>query len=193
MAEIVLNVEIRDRTGTGGARETRRAGHVPGVLYGGETAPVAISVKSNEFRKALVSGKLIGHRVTLSHDGKTQTVIAKDIQFHPVSDEPVHFDLYRVSEHQLIKINVPVHFTHQDVSPGIKRGGTLNVAYHEVELLAPADEIPEDITVDLSSVDVGGQIHINDVALPAGVKPVLRGNFVIASIVATASTTDAEA
>lgn len=97
MAEIVLNVELRERTGTGGARETRRAGHVPGVVYGGGAEPLAISVKSNEFRKALLSGKLAGQEVTLSHAGKTQKVVAKEIQFHPVSDEPVHFDLLRVS------------------------------------------------------------------------------------------------
>jgi large subunit ribosomal protein L25 len=97
MAEIVLNVELRERTGTGGARETRRAGHVPGVVYGGGAEPLAISVKSNEFRKALLSGKLAGQQVTLSHGGKTQKVVAKEIQFHPVSDEPVHFDLLRVS------------------------------------------------------------------------------------------------
>ena len=114
MAEIVLNVEVRERTGTGGARETRRAGLVPGVLYGGDRDPVAVAVKSNEFRKALYTGKLLGHLVTLKHGAETQPVIAKAIDFHPVTDEPWHFDLYRVDEHQQVKIAIVVHFKNQD-------------------------------------------------------------------------------
>ena len=97
MADIVLNVEVRERLGTGGARETRRAGKVPGVLYGGSKEPVAIAVKSNEFRKALYTGKLLGHLVTLKHGKETQPVIAKDIQFHPVTDRPLHVDFLRIS------------------------------------------------------------------------------------------------
>src|ERR1700748_2209550 len=128
MAEIVLNVEVRERAGSGASRAVRREGKVPGVLYGGKQGPVAISVKQNEFRKALYTGKLLGHLVTLKHDGKDQSVIAKDVQFHPVTDVPMHFDLYRVDAHQLIKISVPVHFQNQETSPGIKRGGTLNIA-----------------------------------------------------------------
>src|SRR5512143_2090980 len=96
MAEIVLNVEVREKTGTGGAREVRRSGKVPGVLYGGAKDPVAIAVKSNEFRKALYTGKLLGHLVTLKYGEETQPVIAKDVQMHPVTDDPIHFDLYRV-------------------------------------------------------------------------------------------------
>src|SRR6478752_2855411 len=119
MAEIVLNVEVRERTGTGGARDSRRSGMVPGVLYGGDKDPVAIAVKSNEFRKALYTGKLLGHLVTLKYGKETQPVIAKAVDMHPVTDQPWHFDLYRVSEHQQIKIEVPVHFAHQDECPGL--------------------------------------------------------------------------
>src|SRR6201981_1319720 len=110
MADIVLNVELRERTGTGGARVARREGLVPGVLYGGDKDPVAISVKMNEFRKALYTGKLLGHLVTLKYGKETQPVIAKDVQFHPVTDLPLHFDLYRGEEHQRIRIPSPVHF-----------------------------------------------------------------------------------
>ncbi len=170
MADIVLNVEVRDRTGTGGAREARRAGKVPGILYGGALEPVAIAVRSNEFRKALHSGKLLGHRVTLKYGDETQPVIAKDVQFHPVTDEPVHFDLYRVDAHQLIKIAVPVHFKNHEASPGLKRGGTLNVALHEVELHVPADAIPEELVVDLTGLDIGAAIRGSDLVLPAGAK-----------------------
>ena len=170
MADIVLNVEVREGAGTGAARAARREGKVPGVLYGGADAPVNIAVKTNEFRKALYSGKLLGHMVKLSHEGKTQSVIAKDIQFHPVSDEPLHFDLYRVDAHQLIKISVPVHFKNQETSPGMKRGGALNIALHEVQLMAHADEIPEELVVDLASMDIGDSVKAEDLKLPKGVQ-----------------------
>lgn len=170
MAEIVLNVEVRENAGTGGARAARRGGKVPGVLYGGPLGPVPIAVASNEFRKALYSGKLLGHRVTLKHGGESQSVIAKDVQFHPVNDEPVHFDLYRVDAHQLIRISVPVHFKNQESSPGLKRGGALNIALHEVELLAAADSIPEEVVVDLAGLDVGDSVRAVDLKLPAGVQ-----------------------
>lgn len=193
MADIVLNVEVRENTGTGNARAARRAGAVPGVLYGGDKGPVAISVRSNEFRKALYSGKLLGHRVTLKHGDETQPVIAKAVQFHPVTDEPVHFDLYRVGEHQTIKIAVPVHFKNQDASPGLKRGGTLNVAYHEVELMVPADEIPEELVADLAGLDIGASIHISQITLPQGATPVDKSDFVVASVTGTAAQAAEEA
>ena len=170
MADIVLNVEVRDTVGTGAARAARREGKVPGVLYGGPRGPVAIAVRSNEFRKALYSGKLLGHLVTLKHGGESQPVIAKDVQFHPVSDEPVHFDLYRVDEHQLIKIAVPVHFKNEEFSPGMKRGGALTIALHEVQLEVPADSIPEELVVDLTGLDIGASIRAADLKLPKGAK-----------------------
>src|SRR6202051_718973 len=103
MADIVLNVELRQGAGTGGARAARRAGKVPGVLYGGKQEPVSIAVREAEFRKALYTGKLLGHLVTLKFGKESQPVIAKDVQFHPVTDEPTHFDLYRVEATQLIR------------------------------------------------------------------------------------------
>jgi large subunit ribosomal protein L25 len=170
MAEIVLNVEVRDRPGSGGARAVRREGKVPGVLYGGKQAPVAIAVKQGEFRKALYTGKLLGHLVTLKYGDESQPVIAKDVQFHPVTDAPTHFDLYRVDAHQQIRISVAVHFRNQEASPGIKRGGTLNVNLHELELLAPADHIPEELVVDLTGLDIGDAVRAIDIPLPTGVE-----------------------
>src|SRR5436190_15247376 len=193
MADIVLNVEVRERTGTGGAREARRSGNVPGVLYGGDKGPVAISVRANEFRKALYSGKLLGHKVTLKNGKETQPVIAKAIQFHPVTDEPVHFDLYRVGEHQLIKISVPVHFKNQDVSPGLKRGGALTVAFHEVEIEVPADEIPEELVADLTGLDIGSQIHVSALNLPKGASATDKTDLVVASITGSSAQASEEA
>lgn len=187
MADIILNVEVRERTGTGGARDTRRAGMVPGVLYGGAKDPVAIAVRSNEFRKALYTGKLLGHLVTLKHGSETQPVIAKVVDMHPVTDEPMHFDLYRVDEHQTIKISVPVHFKNQEASPGLKKGGTLNVVRHEVELACPADSIPEELVFDLTGLEIGDTIRIGAFDLPKGVSPTVDRDFVIATVAGSAA------
>jgi len=187
MAEIVLNVEVRETTGTGAARAARREGKVPGVLYGGPRGPVAIAVRSNEFRKALFTGKLLGHLVKLKHGNETQQVIAKDVQLHPVTDEPWHFDLFRVEEHQLIKIAVPVHFKNHEESPGLKRGGALNIVRHDVELMAPADQIPEELVFDLTGLDIGATIRISDITLPAGIESVTDRDFVIATVAGTSA------
>src|SRR5258708_8356873 len=117
MAEIVWNVEVRERPGPVGARVARRAGLVPGVLYGGDKDPVAIAVKANDFRKALYTGKLLGHLVTLKYGDETQPVIAKAVDMHPVTDAPWHFDLYRVDAPHTINTQVPVHFPHHPQSP----------------------------------------------------------------------------
>ena len=182
MAEIVLNVEVRERTGSGGARETRRAGMVPGVLYGGDKDPVAIAVRTNEFRKALYTGKLLGHLVTLKYGKETQPVIAKAVDMHPVTDEPWHFDLYRVDEHQQIKIEVAIHFSNQDDSPGLKRGGTLNVNLHSLTVSCPADSIPEEIVVDLTGREIGDTIRVADLKLPAKAEAAVDGETVVASV-----------
>jgi len=192
MADIVLNVEVRERTGTGGARDTRRAGLVPGVLYGGDKDPVAIAVKANEFRKALYTGKLLGHLVTLKHGDETQSVIAKAVDMHPVTDVPTHFDLYRVAADQTIKIGVPVHFAHQDESPGLKRGGTLNVVIHDVLVSCHANQIPEEIVVDLTGLEIGDSIRVSDLKFPEGVEAALDADATVATIASASSMADAD-
>lgn len=187
MADIVLNVEVRERTGTGGARDTRRAGFVPGVLYGGDKDPVAIAVKTNEFRKALYTGKLLGHLVTLKHGAETQSVIAKAVDMHPVTDEPTHFDLYRVAANQTIKIGVAVRFVQQDESPGLKRGGTLNVVLHEVLVSCHANQIPGEIVVDLTGLDIGDSVRVSDLELPKGVEAAIDADSTVATVAAASS------
>lgn len=183
MAEIVLNVEVRERTGTGGARAARTSGRVPGVLYGGPRGPVPISAELNAFRKSLYTGKLLGHLITLKYGEETQPVIAKDVQFHPVSDTPVHFDLYRVDEHQLVKIAIPVAFINHEASPGLKRGGALNIARHEIELMVSADRIPEELTFDLTGLEIGDAVRISATQLPEGAHPVITDrDFTIATV-----------
>jgi large subunit ribosomal protein L25 len=183
MADIVLNVEVREQTGTGNARAARRSGLVPGVLYGGDKGPVAIAVRQNEFRKALYTGKLLGHLVTLKYGAETQPVIAKAVDMHPVTDEPWHFDLYRVDEHQQIKIEVPVHFQNPDDAPGLKRGGTLNVVLHALTVACAADSIPEEIAFDLAGLEIGATIRVADLKLPKGVEAAVDGETVVATLV----------
>jgi large subunit ribosomal protein L25 len=192
MADIVLNVEVRERTGTGGARDTRRAGLVPGVLYGGDKDPVAVAVKANEFRKALHTGKLLGHLVTLKHGSETQSVIAKAVDMHPVTDEPTHFDLYRVAADQTIKIGVAVHFAHQEASPGLKRGGTLNVVLHEVLVSCHANQIPDEIVVDLSGLEIGDSIRVSDLKLPKGVEAAIDTEATVATVATASVMADAD-
>lgn len=187
MADIVLNVQVRERSGTGGARATRNAGLVPGILYGGAEAPVSIAVKAGEFRKALTTGKLLGHLVNLKHGKDVQPVIAKDIQFHPVTDQPVHFDLFRVDAHSQVRISVAVHFRNHEASPGLKRGGALNVNLHEVEVLAPADAIPEEIVVDLTGLDIGDAVRAQDLTLPDRVSFTAHHREAIIASIATSS------
>lgn len=181
---VVINVEVRQRTGSGGARASRKAGMVPGVLYGGPRGPVSIEVKRNELVKVLRSGKFVAHMVTLDYKGERQPVIPKAIQYHPVSEEPIHIDLWRVEEDSIIDVDVPVHFLNQDTCPGLKKGGALNIVRHTVELHVPAGAIPEFIEVDLAGLEIGAVIHISAVTLPPGVKPTIKDrDFTVATII----------
>ena len=183
MAEIILNVEVRDGVGTGGARQARREGKVPGILYGGDKAPVAISVEERPFRKSLYTGKLLGHLVTLKYGDETQPVIAKDIQFDPVTDRPLHFDLMRVDEHAPVKISIPVHFKNQDECEAFRQGGSLEIVRHDVEIMVRADQIPEELVIDLRKHKLGDTIRVSEIKLPEGAYPTITDrDFVIASI-----------
>ncbi|MEN0653660.1 MULTISPECIES: 50S ribosomal protein L25/general stress protein Ctc [Hyphobacterium] len=183
MSDIVLPVEVREGTGKGAARAARRAGMVPGVLYGGERGAVSIAVKANVLRKAIHTGKFLSHMVTLQHGKETQPVIPRDVQFHPVTDEPLHIDLFRVEEDTVIDVEVTVHFINEEKSPGLKRGGVLNIVRHAVELSCPAGSIPEEIVVDMTGKEIGDSIHISDVTLPEGVKPTISDrDFTIATL-----------
>ncbi|WP_273240735.1 MULTISPECIES: 50S ribosomal protein L25/general stress protein Ctc [Hyphomonas] len=195
-SNITFNVELRERTGTGGSRAARREGLVPGVLYGGGEDPVAISLKRNEVLKAIETGHFLSSTATLVHKGEKQLVIPQAIQMHPVSDQPMHVDLFRVSRDQKIKVEVQVHFVGEEVSPGLKKGGTLNVVRHTVELLVPAGNIPESLEADVSALEIGDNVKISDINLPGDAEPTITDrDFTIATIAgrtAAAATTDEE-
>jgi large subunit ribosomal protein L25 len=181
--EIVLNVDVRERTGRGGAREARRQGKVPGILYGGDRGPVPIAVDKKTVNAALKSGKFIAHTVTLEHKGERQLVFTQALTFHPVTDEPFHLDLFRVEKGQMIRVPVHVRVIGEGISPGIKRGGTLNLVRHEVELWCPADEIPEELVADVSELDIGHAVKISAIKLPANTRPTIVGrDFTVVTI-----------
>jgi large subunit ribosomal protein L25 len=193
MADIILNVDVRDGVGTGGARAARRAGNVPGVLYGGDKAPVAISVNEREFRKSLYTGKLLGHLVKLKYGSETQSVIARDVQFDPVSDIPLHFDLMRVDEKAPIKIEVNVHFANADEAPFTRQGGSLEVVRHAVEILVRADQIPDQLVVDLTGREIGDNIRISDIAMPKGATATITDRDFMIAVIKTSSAAQSEA
>ncbi len=169
MADIILDVDVRELTGTGGARAVRRAGLIPGIIYGGGEDSVTISLKQNEVRKAINSGNFISKMIKLSHKGKEQFAIAHDIQFHPVKDTPEHIDFYRVKEDTVITVEVKVHFIGEDICPGLKEGGTLNVVRYTIEVNCPAGKIPDSIEIDLSALEMGDSLHMSEITLPEGV------------------------
>lgn len=183
MAEIILNVDVREGAGTGSARAVRRSGAVPGILYGGDKAPVSISVNEKDFRKSLYTGKLLGHLVTLKYGDETQPVIAKTVQFDPVSDRPLHFDLMRVDANAPVKIEIAVHFKNADEAPFTRAGGMLEIVRHSVEILVAADLIPDELVVDLKGREIGENIRISDIELPKGATTVIADrDFMIATI-----------
>lgn len=193
MSDIVLPVEIRERTGTGGARETRRGGQVPGVIYGGARGSVAIALPVNEVTKTLSKGQLLASVINIEHQGERQQVLVRDIQFDPVSDTPIHIDLYRVDDDQIISVEVSVRFTNEADSPGLKRGGVLNVVRHTVELDCPAARIPAEIVVDLAGVAIGDSVHVSAVDLPDGVTPTIKDrDFTIATVVGSRASVEAD-
>ena len=163
-----LTAEPRQRAGKGTARQTRRAGRSPAVIYGNKQTPLMISLDLNEFGKILKKPGFFTHLFDVTVAGATHRVLPRDVQFHPVSDLPEHVDFLRVGAETKISVNVPVHFVGQDKSPGLKRGGTLNIVLHEIELLCDASHIPEHIDINLEGLDLGASVHLSSISLPEG-------------------------
>ncbi|WP_029007991.1 50S ribosomal protein L25/general stress protein Ctc [Azospirillum halopraeferens] len=182
---IALSAESRARAGKGTARQARRDGRVPAVIYGGKQAPVMISLEALAFNKILHQPGFFTHLFDVTVDGATERVLPRDVQFHPVTDVPLHVDFLRVSKDTTISVMVPCEFVDQDQSPGLKRGGVLNIVRHEVEVTCAADNIPEHITISCAGFDVNDSIHISSVTLPEGVRPAITDrDFTVATIAA---------
>ena len=186
--QLTLSAEARERAGKGASRAIRREGRVPAVIYGDKQEPLSIAIDANETSKKLHAGGFLTHVATIDVDGQKIQVIPRDYQLDPVKDFLVHVDFLRVSANTRLTVEVPVHFLNQDVSPGLKRGGVLNIVRHEIELEVSADAIPEFLEVDLKNADIGDSIHISAVALPAGAQPTIRDrDFTIATIAGSAA------
>jgi large subunit ribosomal protein L25 len=182
-ASYELKAEAREQVGKGSARAVRRDGKVPAVIYGDKQPPLAIALSYKEIFYKIHGGGFLTTVATIDVDGKKIQVLPKDYQLDPVRDFPMHVDFLRVGKNTLVSVDVPVHFINEEKSPGIKRGGVLNVVRHEVEFLCPANAIPEFITVDLDGTEIGQSLHISAVKLPEGVKPVISDrDFTIATI-----------
>ncbi len=182
-----LTAEVRTGTGKGAARQARRDGYVPGIIYGDGTEPVAIKMKFNYLLTRLRKGRFLQSLFNLKVDGQPDVhVICRGVQRDVVKDMPTHVDFMRVHDESRIELFVHVTFINHEASPGLKRGGTLTVVRHEVELEVTAGDIPDHITVDLTGKVIGDVIHIEDVVLPEGTKATINRNFVIANVAAPA-------
>lgn len=178
-----IDATMRSRVGKGSARAARRAGRVPAVIYGDKKAPITIEMEERVVRKVIHEPGIFGRLLNINIDGKNTTVLTRDIQMHPVTDEPLHMDMLRVGATSKVAVAVPVEFINHEKSPGLKIGGVLNVVRHEVELNCPAGDIPEKITVDLDGVKIGDSIHISAIELPEGATPTITDrDFTVATL-----------
>jgi large subunit ribosomal protein L25 len=183
--QLTLPAEARDRAGKGASRALRREGRVPAVVYGEKKEPLSVHVEEKLLTKMLHSGHFMNSIVMIDVGGKATRTLPKAVDFHPVSSRPIHVDFLRIGEHSKVTVAVPVRFDNEEASPGIKRGGVLNVVQHELELVCDAAHIPEEIHIPLDGLDIGDSIHITDVKLPEGTKPAIDDrDFTVATIVA---------
>ncbi|WP_374297111.1 50S ribosomal protein L25/general stress protein Ctc [Sphingomonas sp.] len=177
---ITLAAETRDRAGKGASRSLRREGRVPAVIYGQNKEPAGIHLEEKELVKALMTGHFFNSVVMLNGE----RTLPKDVAFHPVTDRPLHVDFLRIGEHTTVTVAVPVVFTDEEESRGLKQGGVLNITRHEVELVVDAANIPAELTISLKGREIGDSIHISDVTLPKGAQPAIEDrDFAIATIV----------
>ncbi len=192
---LTLSAETRDRVGKGASRALRREGRVPAVIYGNNQEPLSIHLEERALIKALNTGHFFNSVIMIEGaGGKPVRTLAKDAARDVVTDRPVHVDFLRMSEHAKVHVNVPVVFTDEETSPGLKKGGVLNIVRHELELVCDAAEIPSEITISLDGLDVGASLHISAVTLPKGVESAIEDrDFTIATIVAPSALKSEEA
>lgn len=188
-----LKAVARPRAGKGAAREERRAGRVPAVIYGEKQDPITISLDNKEITRTIYAGHFLTTLFVIEVDGKRHRVIPRDYQLDPVKDNPLHVDFLRVSAGAHVSVEVPVHFVNQEKSPGLKRGGTLNIVHHAVTLDADAEHIPEFIEADLTGLEIGDSLHLSALTLPAGTVSALTGDDTLATVVAPSGLKEAVA
>jgi large subunit ribosomal protein L25 len=183
--QLTLPAEARDRAGKGASRALRREGRVPAVVYGEKQEPLSIHVEEKLLSKMLSTGHFMNTVVMVDFQGKPQRTLPKAVDFHPVTSRPIHVDFLRISEHTKVHVGVPMRFDDEEESPGLKKGGVLNVVVHELEIVCDAASIPNEIHVSLEGLEIGDSVHISEVKLPDGVEPANKDeDFTVATIVA---------
>jgi large subunit ribosomal protein L25 len=183
--QLTLPAEARDRAGKGASRALRRDGRVPAVIYGDKKEPIAVHLEEKLLVKVMSNGHFMNTVVMVDIAGKANRTLPKDVQFHPVTSRPIHVDFLRIGEHSQLTVAIPVRFEDEEESPGIKRGGVLNVVRHELELVCDAASIPDEIHISLAGLDIGDSIHISAVKLPEGTKSAIDDrDFTVATLVA---------
>jgi large subunit ribosomal protein L25 len=183
--QLTLPAEARDRAGKGASRALRRDGRVPAVVYGEKKEPLSIHVEEKLLTKMLHTGHFMNSVIMIDVGGKATRTLPKAVDFHPVTSRPIHVDFLRISEHTKVHVNVPVRFDNEDNSPGLTRGGVLNIVQHELELVCDAAHIPSEIHIPLDGLDIGDSIHISEVKLPTGVVVANQDeDFTVATVVA---------
>jgi large subunit ribosomal protein L25 len=178
-----IKATVRPRAGKGAARAVRREGRVPGVIYGGNEPPLTISLDDAELRQRIFAGRFLTSIYDVEIDGKKHRVIPRDFQLDPVRDLPVHVDFMRLAEGATIRVSIPIHVINSDQSPGIKRGGAVNIVTHTLDVRCPADAIPDAFEVDLSGLEINHSRHLSDLTLPPDVRPLVQGNATLVTIV----------
>jgi large subunit ribosomal protein L25 len=183
--QLTLSAELRERAGKGASRALRREGRIPAVIYGAGQDPTAIHIEERALIRALGTGHFMNSVVMIDAKGDAIRTLPKDVQFNVVTDRPVHVDFLRISEHSKVTVAIPVVFADEEESPGIKRGGVLNIVRHELELTCDASAIPAEIAISLRGLDIGDSLHISSVILPDGVVSAIDDrDFTIATVVA---------
>ena len=178
-----MKATVRPNGGKGAARSARRAGNVPGVIYGENKPPMMVLLDHSELRKSIYAGRFLTTLYNLDVDGTKHRVIPRDFQLDPLKDLPMHVDFLRVSEGAVIRVKVAVHVLNSDQSPGVKRGGAVNVVTHTVDVMCPAEAIPESIDVDISGLDINYSKHLSEVTLPPNVRVLAQGDITLVTVV----------
>jgi large subunit ribosomal protein L25 len=178
-----MKATVRPKAGKGAARAARYSGKVPGVIYGENKPPVLVLLEHDELRKRIYAGRFLTTLYNLDVEGTTHRVIPRDFQLDAIKDLPMHVDFLRVSEGATIRVNVAVHVLNSDQSPGVKRGGAVNIVTHTVEVMCLAESIPESIDVDISDLDINHSRHLSAVTLPPGVRVIAQGDITLVTVV----------
>ncbi len=186
MTEVIkLHAEDRERIGKGGARAVRRDGFVPGIIYGGDAKPHAIRIAEGDLIREIYAGGFFTKLYELDLKGEKQRVLARDVQFNPVKDTPEHIDFLRVTANTKINVDIPVHVLNEEKCPGLRNGGVLNIVRHTVEMMCSANNIPSHLDADIENLEIGDSLHISNITLPEGTKPVIEDrDFTILQIAA---------